>query len=103
MSVNAAQAEEMITKNQGNAKFVIVDVRSEGERKAGYIANSILVPLGDVEQRIGEFKKENTYLVYCRSGARSDAACQILKKYGIYGINLAGGIIGWGNRPTLKY
>lgn len=28
MSVNAAQAEDMINKNQGNAKFVIVDVRS---------------------------------------------------------------------------
>lgn len=100
MAVSAAQAEKMIHENMNNPKFVIVDVRTEGERKASRLPNSIHVPLSDIELRLKDFKKENTYLVYCRSGARSDAACVALKKHGFHAINLSGGIMSWGNRPT---
>jgi rhodanese-related sulfurtransferase len=100
MAVSAAQAEKMIHENINNPKFVLVDVRTEPERKAARLPDSIHVPLSDIEYRMGDFKKENTYLVYCRSGARSDAACVTLRKHGINAINLSGGIMGWGNRPT---
>ena len=47
-----------------------------------------------------EFKKEETYLVYCRSGARSASATQTLKANGINAINMAGGMNDWGDRQT---
>jgi rhodanese-related sulfurtransferase len=55
--------------------------------------------LSDLQGHLGEFKKEKTYLVYCRSGARSDSACGFLKQHGFKAINLAGGMIAWGG-PT---
>lgn len=100
MAVTAAQAEKMIQENLSNPKFVIVDVRTEAEHKTSRLANSMHVPLSDIEIRLGDFKKGNTYLVYCRSGARSDSACSTLRKHGFNSINLSGGIISWGNRPT---
>jgi len=37
-----------------------------------------------------------TYFVYCRSGARSAQACQLLKHHGISDCyNLLGGILEW--------
>lgn len=38
--------------------------------------------------------------MYCRSGARSQTAVNILKANGIKGLNLAGGMNAWGNNPT---
>jgi rhodanese-related sulfurtransferase len=64
-----------------------------------YIPGSEHVPLSDIESRIGEFKKENTYLMYCRSGARSNSATNALKAHGINAINMRGGISDW-NQET---
>lgn len=53
----------------------------------------------DLDDRIGEFKKDYTYLVYCRSGNRSQSAVNTLKGQGINAINLAGGLNHW-NQET---
>jgi rhodanese-related sulfurtransferase len=47
-------------------------------------------------QKIENFDKSKMYLVYCRSGSRSVAACQILESVGIKNVyNLTGGITDW--------
>ena len=47
-------------------------------------------------QKVEEFDKSKMYLVYCRSGSRSVAACQILESVGIKNVfNLTEGFTGW--------
>jgi len=96
-NVTPERAKELI----GNKKIdLIIDVRTPGEYNGptGNIAGSILIPVQDLEKRIGEIKdyKDKTILVYCHSGVRSSRSAQILDSSGFKKIiNLKGGIMGW--------
>lgn len=70
MSVHAELAEKMMKE----PNVVVVDVRTEEERKISRIPNSIHVPVSDIENRLGTFKKENTYITYCKEGERGKTA-----------------------------
>jgi rhodanese-related sulfurtransferase len=51
---------------------------------------------------IAQLDTSKTYYVYCRSGARSAQACQLLKQQGITDcFNLLGGILDWSGETTL--
>jgi len=95
MSINVEEAEKMIQQNVNNPKFKVIDVRTGLERSLSFIPGSEHVPLSDVESRMNEFNKENTYLIYCRSGARSQSATNTLKSHGINAINMTGGLNSW--------
>ncbi|MFT6814960.1 MAG: molybdopterin/thiamine biosynthesis adenylyltransferase/rhodanese-related sulfurtransferase [Sphingobacteriales bacterium] len=56
---------------------VLIDVRTSDERKKESIGG-LHIPFEFVESRIGEFKRETTYLFYCKSGFRSANAAQLL-------------------------
>lgn len=92
--VDCAAALQLI--NHKNA--LVLDVREEGEYKLGHILNSMLVPLGKLEERIGELEKykEQPIVVVCRSGQRSARACAVLGRRGFaHAFNLAGGVTAW--------
>lgn len=38
--------------------------------------------------------------MYCRSGARSQSAVNMLTSHGIKAVNLTGGMNAWGDKPT---
>lgn len=80
-----------------NNNIAIVDVREEDELIEGYIENSILIPLDTVENQAENVLKDKnqTILVYCRSGRRSAMACDILDKLGYSDVYDFGGIIDW--------
>jgi rhodanese-related sulfurtransferase len=62
----------------------IVDVREPSECEQGMVEGSINIPLGDVPNRIEEFKTMKKPLVLCcRSGARSGQAVQFLEANGL--------------------
>jgi rhodanese-related sulfurtransferase len=91
--------------NHKNA--LVLDVREEGEYKLGNILNSKLIPLGKLNERIGELEKykEQPIVVVCRTGNRSAAACAALGKHGFaQPYNLAGGVMAWqkANLPLEK-
>ncbi len=77
--------------------IAIIDVRDEDELAEGYIENSVLVPLDSLEENItGVIEdKHKTILVYCRSGRRSAAACDIMDSLGYTDVYDFGGIIDW--------
>ena len=68
--------------NHKNA--LVLDVREDAEYKLGHILNSMLIPLGKLNGRIGELEKykERPIVVVCRSGSRSGTACAALGKKG---------------------
>ncbi len=77
---------------------ILVDVRTPEEHQAGNLPNSLLIDFrqSDFLQHWSDLDKDKTYLIYCRSGARSGSACQMLSKHGFTKLyNLAGGFMSW--------
>ena len=78
---------------------VILDVRTEEEFESGYIPNAKNIDLrmgpGFIDE-INILEKNKSYYVYCRSGARSAQAVQLMRDLGFNETyNLLGGILDW--------
>ncbi|MDO8206394.1 MAG: rhodanese-like domain-containing protein [Gallionella sp.] len=91
--------------NHKNA--IVLDVREPDEYKSGHLLNAQLIPLGKLNERIGELAKykDKPVVVVCRSGNRSGTACVTLGKQGFtQAYNLTGGMMAWqkANLPTQK-
>lgn len=81
-----------------NGDVVVLDVREPSETAAGKISKAIQIPVGALKTRIGELEKhkDKTVLVYCKTGARSGAACKELGRNGFENVySLSGGIAAW--------
>ncbi len=80
-----------------NRSILLLDVRTESERKARHIRGSLHIPLNQLSNRSGELKKfkDKEIVCYCRSGNRSLTAALLLQKNGFNASNLRGGISGW--------
>ena len=94
------------TSNQAeNKASVILDVRTPEEYDSGHIVSAQLIDIRNPQgfmEGIAQLDKSKTYYVYCRSGARSAQACQLLKQQGITDcFNLLGGILDWSGETTL--
>ncbi|QCK15278.1 rhodanese-like domain-containing protein [Mangrovivirga cuniculi] len=77
---------------------VLIDVRTKREFDNGAIPNAINYDLlsGEFSEKIADLDKDKTYLIYCRSGARSANACDMLAKHGFEKLyNLQGGIMSY--------
>ena len=95
-SISQQEAKELMESTD----CIILDVRTEEEYEESHIPNAICVPneiiSGDQGQIISELPdKEQTILVYCRSGRRSKEAAQKLVAMGYTDIREFGGIIDW--------
>jgi rhodanese-related sulfurtransferase len=94
LSVN--EAETMLGSNK---EIVIIDVRTNDEVKEyGMIAGARQIDYfaKDFEKQLLTLDKNQTYIVYCASGARSGEAAEILNKNGFKKIyNLPAGFNGW--------
>jgi phage shock protein E len=65
-------------------KMTIVDVRTRGEFMGGHVADSINIPLQEIESRIDELKTMPKPLILCcASGGRSASATHFLQSIGI--------------------
>src|SRR5262245_33231362 len=92
--VSAADAFGLWEKASG---LVVLDVRTPGEFASGHIPGARLVPVDELEARIGELPPpETTMLVTCAAGGRSAAACDLLGRRGYARLlNLVGGMGAW--------
>lgn len=77
--------------------YRFLDVRTESEFLSGHIENSIHIPLQELPTRLDEIEqlKQKDIIVYCRSGARSGKATNLLIKNNFKVQNLSGGILDW--------
>lgn len=74
----------------------VLDVREPDEWNEAHIPGATLIPLGELEGRLGELPKGEQIVVYCRSGNRSQTGAQILRKNGFgQTSSMAGGIKDW--------
>lgn len=78
---------------------IILDVRTEEEFESGYIKGALNMDIrGGVAfiSSLEQLDKSKPYFVYCRSGARSGQACQVMEQMGFETVyNLDGGVLAW--------
>jgi hydroxyacylglutathione hydrolase len=76
---------------------VVLDVRTETERKQAGIPGSLHIPLARLLDRLGDVPDgPGTVVVHCASGYRSSIAASILEQHGIEDVaDLAGGFAAW--------
>lgn len=78
---------------------VVLDVRTQEEFESGYIPKAINIDIQMGQSFIDEINsldKNKFYYVYCRSGARSSQAVQLMRELGFNDTyNLLGGILEW--------
>lgn len=61
---------------------LVVDVRTPGEWEEGHCEASRLLPLNELPSRFEELPKDQTLLMVCRSGGRSEQATLFLQSMG---------------------
>ncbi|MBD2846666.1 sulfurtransferase TusA family protein [Paenibacillus sp. IB182496] len=78
----------------------VLDVREPAEYAFARIPGAVSIPLGELEERRAELDTDRTLYVICRSGTRSDLACQWLAAQGFREVlNVTEGMMGW-DGPT---
>ena len=92
--VQPAEALALYEKTPG---LLVLDVRTPAEFASGHIPNAHLIPVDELEDRLGELPPKDTpMLVHCAAGGRSTTACQTLGQHGYTRLlNLVGGMHTW--------
>jgi rhodanese-related sulfurtransferase len=76
----------------------VVDVREPDEYEAGHVPGAVLIPMGQVVERVTELDRSRPVYVICQSGSRSGRAAQWYRSQGIDARNVAGGTSAWAER-----
>ena len=84
---------------------VVLDVRREGEWKAGHIKDAAWAPLDTLQKELENPHPSGAWLqnprntlmaVHCKSGYRSAIACSVLERAGFKNVaNVVGGLDAW--------
>ena len=92
--ISNKEAKQMMDEQKDS---LILDVRTEDEYERGHIPQAVLLPLDTIEEDASSElpKKDQTILVYCRSGVRSKIAARILDAMGYTNVYEFGGILEW--------
>ena len=97
-SISVKELKRLLS--QASKETLLIDVRNQIEHNECSISGSRLIPLSTIEsgESINEIKilaaRKNLY-VLCKTGKRSLRALKHLKKRGINGMNIEGGIEAW--------
>lgn len=96
-TINAEEAKKIMESQN----VVVIDVREQDEYNMGHIPGSILIPLRTIDQNNKQLPlKDQTLLIYCRSGNRSKKAAKKFVSLGYEKVYDFGGIIDWPYETT---
>jgi len=105
-TITPQEASTLIQDNKDNPDFVILDVRTPKEFAEEHIENAINIDYHSETfwDELNKLDKDKTYLIYCRSGARSAKALNIMEELNFREVYNLGGIIAWKAEglPTVK-
>ena len=94
-NINAQDAKEIFSSSK---EVIFLDVRTPEEIAEGKIEGAMEIDYRDenFSDQIAKLEKDETYIVYCRSGRRSAEASEIMTNLGFSDVtNLEGGILAW--------
>ena len=93
---NVTDNAQLEQKLKSGEPVVVLDVRESAEYAFKHIPNAVSIPLGELENRMGELNKQDEIYVVCRTGTRSDLAAQKLAAGGFAKVvNVVPGMSGW--------
>ncbi|MGR9087041.1 MAG: rhodanese-like domain-containing protein [Gammaproteobacteria bacterium] len=96
MTVKQLSALALKEKILSSGTLFLLDVREPYEFEFAKIANSVLIPLGQIPERITELDPSREIVVICHHGVRSQQAAHYLVQSGFDDVaNLSGGIDAW--------
>src|SRR5574340_591417 len=76
--------------------FRFLDVRDPVEKQVSVLPGEINIPLERLGHRLGELDRDQSYVVFCRTGVRSARGVRLMADAGfVHVYNLAGGINAW--------
>lgn len=85
------ELDEML-KHKAEKDFLLVDVRSLLENRAGTIEGAENYPLDELREYAEDIPEDSTIVIFCAIGLRGYIACRILTQMGFENVyNLAGG------------
>ncbi|MBH8598621.1 MULTISPECIES: rhodanese-like domain-containing protein [unclassified Thermoactinomyces] len=87
--------QEVEHRLQKGEKLNIIDVREEKEVAEGKIPEAKHMALGTLPDRLHELDPSKEYIMVCRSGGRSERACEFLQEHGFKVKNMVGGMLAW--------
>ena len=104
--ITADEAYKLIINNSEKTNFIILDIRTKEEYQSEHIQNSIMIDfyLDNFENELNKLDKNNTYLIYCRTGRRTGLTLDIMEELGFLKVyNMIGGITQWKEKgyPTV--
>lgn len=83
--------KELLNEESG----VIIDVRTKDEYNSGHLKktdHNYDISAADFEKKIQKLDKDESYFLYCRTGARSGRAAQVMKRKGFENVYNIGGL-----------
>ena len=96
--VRQINVRDLAVKLAAREPVYFVDVRQPWEHEIAALPNSVVLPLDELMNRLGELQPADGALVvvYCHHGIRSQLAAEFLSRQGFKRIrNLVGGIDAW--------
>jgi rhodanese-related sulfurtransferase len=77
------------------AGAVVIDVREPHEYDEAHVPGALLIPMGEVQERVGDFRQTAPIYLICATGSRSRRVAEFLETQGIEAINVVGGTTAW--------
>ena len=95
--IDSVEAHKLITDNEINPDFVILDVRTPEEFNSGHIQNAINIDYksSNFKDEVNKLDKNKIYAVYCHSGRRAAASADIMEQLGFKNLYNIGGVLQW--------
>ncbi|MFI9366577.1 rhodanese-like domain-containing protein [Kitasatospora sp. NPDC053057] len=88
--------DQLRTALAGEQPPTVLDVRTCGEREAGFIDGSLHIALADLPRRLNEIPADRPLVVHCAGGHRSSIAASLLRHHGHTDVSdLLGGYTAW--------
>ena len=97
-NLSPSEARETIGKRTADPGFVLLDVRTPEEFGEERIKGAVMVDYKSPSFRdeMTKLDRSKSYLVYCRTGHRTEGAAKVMRELGFKNVSvLAGGITKW--------
>ena len=93
MEVPEIDVDDLATRRDGGQ--VVIDVRTPEEYEEVHLPDVVLIPMGELVERIDELPTEGQLPIICHTGARSYQVAEYLRRQGYDAVNVVGGMVAW--------
>ena len=97
-NLSPSEAREWLGKRSGDPRFVLLDVRTAKEFSEERIEGAVMIDFlsQSFRDEVAKLDRSKSYLVYCRTGHRTEGAAKVMRELGFRNVSvIAGGITKW--------